>query len=277
MNIVWPSMLPRPGPGMSCKLSLFTRIAAVTLILLLTAAMTGCGTQETKPVAETPEIGEQTKSDTEPRQEQESGEAVQDEEKYTGEPEVEQWTEKGFSDIAGHPAEAYILEGLERNLFTVPMDGLYRPDDDATCGEFAVALWRLAGCPGGEKNTLSSQDEIEMQTAVSWVFESGYCESGSFVADHAITRLQAMEILFNFNGRTMGMEALLTGVYDDAFTDSGDIPDGGKAPLYWGFFNVLIREPEPQQVAPFGTVTRGDMAECLVRFMRNFRSEPADN
>ena len=86
-----------------------------------------------------------------------------------------------------------------------------------------------------------------------------------------------MSLLFACNGSVSGTELMFTKLYDDGFKDSGDIPPGGKPALYWGFYNVLIRETETDVISPSGPVPRGDMAEILVRFMDSFRSEETDS
>jgi hypothetical protein len=85
-----------------------------------------------------------------------------------------------------------------------------------------------------------------------------------------------MELLYTCNGSVSGPELMFTRLYDDGFKDSGDIPPGGKPALYWGFYNVLIRETEPETISPSAPVSRGDMAEILVRFMDDFQTEVTD-
>lgn len=206
-------------------------------ILLIVLALPGCG----RKASESPQL---------------SGEA----------PEL--------SDIAGHPAEAAILEGLQRGLYAAPSDGLFRPDEAATGGDFVIALWNLAGNPDGSP----SPDEAEqLRQALAWADKSGLLDESAFDAEASLTRQEAMNILYAYNGGVSGMEAMLTGVYDDAFLDSAQIPPGGKPALYWGFYNVLIREPEPDTISPSGTVSRGDMAAMMVRYMDDFQSESPEN
>ena len=169
-----------------------------------------------------------------------------------------------LSDVAGHASEAAILEALRRGLCAAPSDGLFRPDEPVTGGEFVAALWNLAGQP-------------DSPDALSWADENGFLDAASFDPDAPVTRQEAMNILYAYNGGVPGVEAMLTGIYDDAFTDSAEIPDGGKQSLYWGYYNVLIREPEPDKIAPSGAVSRGDMAAMMVRYMDDFQTEPPEN
>ena len=165
-----------------------------------------------------------------------------------------------FADIAGHPMEALIREGLERGLYGVPSDGRFRPDDPATLGEFLRALWNLSGKPG--------------KSAADWAKKAGYL---SGAADNPVTRQEAMSILYAHNGAVSGMESLLTEIYNDGFRDSGEISNEGRVPLYWGYYNVLIRETEPGVISPSGTLPRGDMANILIRYADKVRGESLEN
>lgn len=176
-----------------------------------------------------------------------------------------------LSDVAGHASEAAILEGLRRGLCAAPSDGLFRPDEPVTGGEFVAALRNL------DKAAPASDWKSQVRDALSWAGKSGFLDAAAFDPDALITRQEAMNILYAYNGGAVGAEAMLTGIYDDAFADSADIPDGGKQSLYWGYYNVLIREPEPDKIAPFGTVSRGDMAAMLVRYMDDFKTESPEN
>ncbi|MBQ9521328.1 MAG: S-layer homology domain-containing protein [Oscillospiraceae bacterium] len=174
-----------------------------------------------------------------------------------------------FIDIAGHPMEYEILEGLELGLYRVPSDGRFRPDEPATHGDFLLALWNFSGRPGDSAN--------ELQNALDWAADTEYPDNVPATPDDPITRQEAMSILYTHNGGVSGVEAMLTGIYDNGFRDSAQIPPGGKAALYWGFYNVLIRETEPGIISPSGTVSRGDMADIMIRYVNMFRGESPEN
>ena len=179
-----------------------------------------------------------------------------------------------FSDIAGHPAEEAILEGLRLDLYDVPSDGLFRPDEPVTGGDFLAALWNL---DKGASPDSASDRESQVRDAIAWADENGLADAASFDSGAPVTRQDAVSVLYAYNGGVGGLETMLTGVYDDAFEDSDQIPDEGKPALYWGFYNVLIKETEPDIIAPSGTVSRGDMAVMMVRYAKDFKSEPPEN
>ena len=174
-------------------------------------------------------------------------------------------------DIAGHPAEEAILEGLRRDLWRVPSDGLFRPDLPASAGTFLAALWSAAGRPGGSERPFD--EEREIREAVSWAAGEGSLDhTPDLSPDEPLTRQDAMEILFSVTGRASGTETMFTGLYDDAFPDSARLPLEERRALYWGVYNVLLEARDPGSLDPSGTVSRGEMAEMLVRFMDDFMS-----
>lgn len=186
-----------------------------------------------------------------------------------------------LTDVAGHPQEEYILEGLRLGFWPVPSDGRFQPDEDATREEFLVALWRLAGQPDVSLNGIPSRWNPELRKALAWADAAGCLDSAAsvqtFAPDELITRQAAMETLYACNGNVSGLETMLTGIYDDAFADSAKLSGESKRALYWGFYNVLIREKEPGKISPSGALSRGDMAEALIRYWNDFQSEPPQN
>ena len=149
-------------------------------------------------------------------------------------------------------------------------DGLFRPDDPVTCGEYALMLWNLAGRP--DVPGQNADETADMQNALLWLNAQGWAKDTEFSPDSFITRQEAMNLLYAFNGKISGMEAMFTSIYDRAFSDSNLIPDGGKPALYWSFYNVLIRETEPDHIDPFGLISRGDSSEIMIRYMDDFLS-----
>ena len=172
-----------------------------------------------------------------------------------------------FIDIDSHHAEQAILQGLQIGLWTVPADGQFCPDDVASTRDFLTALWVASGKP---EEGIRTTDETNNNAsrAASWAINKGWVNKSAL--DEPLTRQEAMNILYAHNGGVSGIEAMLTAVYDDGFLDSSEIPPKGKAALYWGFYNLLIRETEPEKIDSNGTVSRGDMAEMLISYRNDF-------
>ena len=186
-----------------------------------------------------------------------------------------------FSDIDGRSEEAAILEAGKRGLLTPYPDGTFRPDDNVTRAQFALALWRLAGQPDVSEETpfsdISGLSE-PFKAAVAWSFQEGYLDGASprtFAPDNPVTRQAAMNALFLYSGGVVGMEGLLSRVYDEAIADSGDIADWGKEGMYWAIYHELIVCVPPLNAAnPEGPLSRAQAAEILVRYIDRFQTEP---
>lgn len=240
---LWMPALARPGPGK--RLNPLWRVFLSALMLC--AALTGCA--KTAPAASS-DVAE-----------------------LSGAAEL--------TDVAGHSQEAYILEGLQLGFLPAPSDGRFQPDESATREDFLVALWRLGGQPEVSDKGIPSRWNPALRKALAWADAAGCLDSAAsvktFAPDEPVTRLAAMESLYAYNGNVSGVEAMLTGIYDDAFRDSAELSAESKRALYWGFYNVLIREKEPDKISPSEALSRGDMAEALIRYWSDFQSEPPQN
>lgn len=186
-----------------------------------------------------------------------------------------------FSDIDGRSEQSAILEAGKRGLLLPYPDGTFRPDDEVTRAQFALALWRLAGEPDvSEKTPFSDISGLSepFQAAVAWSFQEGYLDGaspGAFAPDDSVTRQAAMNALFQYNGGVVGLEGLLSRVYDEAITDSGDIADWGKEGMYWAIYHEFIVCVPPLNAAnPEGRLSRAQAAEIFVKYIDRFQTEP---
>ena len=179
-----------------------------------------------------------------------------------------------LSDIDGHPAEEAIREGLRLGLYPAPSDGLFHPDDPVTLGEYAAAIYNLDHS-GDTSDSPVTPDET-VRAATEWAISKGYATdldlNFNSDSDKPITRQDAMRFLYAYHSETPGAETMLFGIYDDSFLDSGQISAEKKPALYWAYYNVLIRNADPDKIDPFGSVSRGDMAQALIRYRNDFLS-----
>ena len=236
-SIQWPTTLARPGPDLIDSFLKGKRTIAMAslLVLFIPFAVCGCGQRETS-------------------------------QKYLDDMSEKTTIVTEYSDIEDHYAEQAILDGLQRGLWSVPADGLFRPDEAATAEEFLTALWNASGRP--EDGVRVSDKADDATRALSWAEKEGWLKEST--RDIPLTRQDAMNILYAHNGGVSGIEAMLTAIYDEGFPDSGEVSPEGKAALYWGFYNVLIRERDQGRIEPDGIVSRGDMAEMLIQYMDDF-------
>ena len=232
----WLTSLARPGPGILHMSPKGRQTAVSYIVLFLFLLISGCGRSEVSQV---------------------SSDDIVDNRIMPLE----------FTDIDNHHAEQAVLQGLEMGLWIVPADGQFRPYDAASVRDFLTALWIASGKPEESIRTTGNTND-DTTGAVSWAISKGWVNKTAL--DKPLTRQKAMNILYEHNGGVSGIEAMLTAVYDDGFLDSSEIPPKGKAALYWGFYNLLIRETEPEKIDPNGAVSRGDMAEMLISYRNDF-------
>ncbi len=178
-----------------------------------------------------------------------------------------------FSDTAGHWGLAYINKAAELGLFKGYEDGTFRPDAPVTRAQFVTVVWRMAGSePVAAETPFTDIGGLidEFKTAIAWAYSKGYVNgttATTFSPDASLTREAAMKILFGYSGGQSGMEAVFTAVYDAVFTDSAAISSWGKAPMYWGVYNVLISGTDKTVLSPQGTATRAQLAKILVNYI----------
>jgi len=177
-----------------------------------------------------------------------------------------------FSDIGGHWAAESIRKAAEKGLIGGYADGTFRPNQPVTRKQMAVILWRMAGKPQPAASApfkdLDGCGE-EFRNAIAWGYGKGLLSgtgSDTFSPDAALTRQAAMKLLFGYAGGQAGPEALLYATYDGTYTDSAQISEWGRAPVYWGVYNGIL-SGNGQSLNPRGTVTRAQLAAILVRYL----------
>ncbi|WP_171056504.1 discoidin domain-containing protein [Paenibacillus sinopodophylli] len=129
-----------------------------------------------------------------------------------------------FADIAGHWAEANILEAEKKGIITGYTDGSFRPDRTVTRAEFAVMLAKALKLQN-EESVLSFKDADRIgkwaRTAVAQAVSLGLIQgdkNGNFRPDAAITRSEMAVMLAR--ALNLASETGSTG-----FADDRDIPD----------------------------------------------------
>lgn len=189
-----------------------------------------------------------------------------------------------FSDVpASHWASGYIQKAVKAGLFNGMPDGSFRPDEAVTRAQFITVLWRSAGKPAATKNfhfsDIPDNSGLYYAGAVAWGAENGYINgvangdgSFSFRPEGSITREQAMAILFRYSGSQSGTEALLTGVYDKQFADSGSISAYAKSALYWAVYNSYISGTSETTLSPQAQATRAQISKILVNYLENVKA-----
>lgn len=237
-------------------------------------ALTGAEDQSTPPAPSRPEEQPETSKPTDPSRPQEKPEEKPEENPQEQPEETTPVTEHKFTDTVDHWAERYINAAVDLGLFQGYADGSFQPGKNVTRGEYVTVLWRMAGQPVPQTQApFADTAGIWCAEAVSWAYEKGYVNGKTverFAPNDPVTRQEAMKILFLFHGGVSGQEALLTKIYDDAFTDSGTLASWAKAPMYWAVYNKLLSGTSETTLGPTGRATRAQLAKILVNYSQQF-------
>ena len=182
-----------------------------------------------------------------------------------------------FPDTAGHWAAGWIAKAAERGLFGGDDKGNFRPDDKITRGDYMLVIWRMAGMPEptGASPFADVAENAYYAKAVAWAYEQGIVDGkgNGFAPRDSLTRQEAMKILFGYAGSPTGMEAMLGGLYDQGFADSGQIASWAKPAMYWAVYNGIINGTSETTLSPGGTATRAQLAKILVEYQNEQQSD----
>lgn len=182
-----------------------------------------------------------------------------------------------FTDTVGHWAESYIDQAAALGLVNGVDYGIYEPDSAMTRAHFVTILWRSAGSPepkGGTVFTDLGPSNSYYYKAVLWAEENGYVNGVAddlFDPNGGVTREQLVTILYRMSGSTPGGELMYTGIYEQAFSDSGKVSGWAAPAVWWSVYNEIwcgTNSPDVGTVLhPELGATRAQIAVMMVRYM----------
>lgn len=196
-------------------------------------------------------------------------------------PEAPREDEKtgSFRDVnSRHWAFASVERAAELGLVAGFSDGTFRPDEPVTRAQFVLMLWRMAGKPEAKEKAAFTDTAGGdwYETALNWAYENGFVRGLSettFGPNANITRQQAVAILFRYAGSETGGEALVSGVYESGFSDSGAIASWAKDAMWWAVYHSLVSGVGSGKIAPEQNASRAQIAAILLRYMDKFPTE----
>lgn len=185
-----------------------------------------------------------------------------------------------FSDTDGSFAKDAIDEAAELGLI-LGYNGKYRPNDAMTRGECVTILYRAMGSPKvASPATFTDLTHEYYRDAIAWAEQNGVVKGvggGRFNPGGQVTRAQLATILFRLSGSESGMEAMLTGLYDQTFTDSASIPAYAKTAVYWAVYKNIWCGTDSldagTKLAPNDPATRAQIAVMITRYLDKYPAE----
>ena len=172
-------------------------------------------------------------------------------------------TQTDLTDISGHWAEATIRNLVEKDVVNGYEDGTFRPEENATKGEYIKLL--MTAAEEGTSGAFTNYRDVNASWAKGYIaraMDLGICDNintseESFGVDEPITRAQAAALM----GRLLAPE--VTGTPE--FTDSTDIPDWAADAIYASVQLGLIEGDDGGAFRPTDNLTRAEAATIIAR------------
>jgi len=190
-------------------------------------------------------------------------------------------TDTTYTDTVDHWAAAEIEEATDTGLVNGMGNELYAPDAFMTRGQFVTILWRYSGSPEPKGTSTFIDLEPNMvyyHKAVVWAEENGVMNGvGNFKFDPKgnVTREQIATTLFRMAGSKSGGELMFTGIYNDAFADSGKVSAWAKDAVYWAIYQGIWCDVDSLSMGnalfPQVFADRAQIAVMMTRYQELFK------
>ncbi len=178
-----------------------------------------------------------------------------------------------FTDVpSGYWAHDAIARAVSLGLIAGYADGTFRPGDPVTRAQFTLMLYRLAGEPAvtAAAKFPDVPATSRFAAAIAWASQNGYVNGradGRFDPSGAVTREQAVAILFRYSGGVSGMETLFSAVYQSKFEDSGAVASYARAAFDWAIYNGVVSGTSETTLSPKKPASRAQIAAILLNFV----------
>lgn len=145
----------------------------------------------------------------------------------------------------------------------------FAPNELTNRGELAQALYNRYGTPVKSDFRFVDVEETDWcARAVAWANESKVMEvisNGKFAPEDLITCEQVIAVLYGMAGRPeMDANAILA-----RCSDFYKVSEWARQPIAWAIKVGIITETEPGQIFPDKLISRTEMAEILVKYVKH--------
>lgn len=177
-----------------------------------------------------------------------------------------------FPDTSSHWARDCIAGAGQDELMKGYLDGRFRPDGTMTRAEFAAVIVKaFPNAPAMREapNFSDVSPDFWGREAIRAAYERGFLAGypgNLFRPEQAISRVQAMTIVANTQARadvsSSSDEAVLTRFFEDAIA----IPPYARSAIASATrSSLVVNYPNPNQLEPNNSITRGEAAALLCR------------
>lgn len=162
-----------------------------------------------------------------------------------------------------------VTEAAEEGYMNGGGDGKFYPDGTMDRSMLIQILHNLAGRPeaadGGFPDIKGSEWYAK---AASWAREQGLVVDGKFVPGRLVSREEIAMMLYSF-ARNKGYD--VTGTTDlSGFDDSDEVSEDAQTAMAWAVANGVMEGTDANELAPGENITRAEMAQILVNFVKGF-------
>lgn len=174
-----------------------------------------------------------------------------------------------ITDVADtHWAKSYVDSAVQMGIVEGNGSSKFYPDNEVTRAEFITLLWKAAGKPQPTANlSISDIDEMSWYySAAVWGVENGYIkctDENTFLPNTAVTRAQAITILYRFAGSPRSGGSL------DTFADGNEVSDYARNAMCWAVVTGIIAASTDNRLFPRQNATRAQAVTFIVRYCQH--------
>ena len=170
-----------------------------------------------------------------------------------------------FSDV---PKESWFYDAVKQacaqELVNGITDSLFRPNGQATRGQFVTMIYRLQGRPAWtEEAAFTDLTQEYYKDAVNWAagqgIVSGY-SADTFGPGRPITREELVTILYRMQG-----EPEVSGTLD-GFADGAGVQAYARRAMIWAVEKGIISGYEDKTLRPQNNATRAEVCKILIGY-----------
>lgn len=153
----------------------------------------------------------------------------------------------------------------------------FAPDELTTRGELAQALYNRYGTPVKTDCKFADVDQDAWYArAIEWANETKVMDvisNGKFAPKENMSREQVAAVLYGFSGRPeVNVNTVLA-----RFSDFANVSEWARAPMAWAVEKGILSETAPASISAGDLVSRTELAEILVKYVKRVEKAPANS
>lgn len=160
----------------------------------------------------------------------------------------------------------------EKGIMTGLSDGEFGPLAVTARAQFAMILYRMAGCPAVTADAAHAYPDVKAGAwyadAACWAKQEGYItgyDNGKFGPADPLTREQLVTILCRYSGET---DTPATPNAFDGMKDGANVSKFARSSMEWAVRAGIIKGTEDHYLKPQGKTSRAECAAIIDRYIK---------